>query len=266
MTTTGGKDGAGGTGGTDAPGGMGGDPLACPSLATRAAQPFELLLGSPDQTLGVGGAGGAADLGDSACILSTGPASGSSVPLTCAGLARVTNTPNGPVLAFADGSELVWQLEGFDAGGLSEESVVHVQYIQEQYIICPFCGTEPRWSLYVTDAADPQRIFLSWSSTQRGTVTREAEETLGVAVDRRAVCSVGSTADCHMGVTTTYYDTLIGGSSSHLVAYGAAAEVTTENGSFVFYADQFAQNGTHERLCADGRGLAYGGTVLVIRR
>lgn len=89
---------------------------------------------------------------------------------------------------------------------------------------------------------------------------------LGVALDQRAVCSRGSSADCYTGVATTYYDTLIGGSSPRLVEYGTTADITTETGSFVFYADQFAQRGTHDALCADGRGLAYGGTMLAIRQ
>ena len=94
----------------------------------------------------------------------------------------------------------------------------------------------------------------------------EAADLLGVSFEQETSCSLPSSAGCYVGVERGYFDTILGEPLELRVGYGVATQVATAEGEFTFYAAEFRETGTREELCSDGRGLSWGGTVLVIRR
>jgi hypothetical protein len=208
------------------------------------------------------GAAGGGNLGDSGC--SSDPSDPSAV--LCQGLAQVEQTAHGPVLTLADGSTLTWQLETFDAGSLLETSSVVVEYSLKNIIICPFCGSAPAWSLSVVRAEDITQDLLYWTYSSRGSGMAGAAELLGVSLTQEPACSNPSAADCYLRVERDYYDTIVGEPLDQRLKYGVSVDLDVPAGVFTFYAAEFGETGTFDELCADGRGLAYGGTVLIVRK
>lgn len=263
---SGGTGGTGGaTGGVGALGGEGGQ-ATCEVPAMFDAQPFEIELSADgDAGEGLGGQGGASGSG---CTARTG-----NNPGTCEGFAEVTVGEGGPVLVLGDGSTFSWRLDDIDAGVLAEQSIVWLEYAQDWWLICPYCGTVPWSTLSIRDASDGATTFVhfdfNYESHVRnvdGDIEARMTEILGANVESVPGCTLPSQADCHVGVTTTHYDLIVDGSPEASVDTGEVTQLTTPEGTFDVYSYLYRQSGTHDGRCQDGRGLATGGSVLIIRQ
>jgi len=266
-----GTGGVPGTGGSTGTGGFPGGPLfpdggSCSSpsrgpLSTAdSPRPFgwTFTAGNPatgNRPSGAAGSSGAADAG-------TGPASCVEVPaaypgFSCVGSTALRSTASGPLIVFADGSQLAW--DGTLPAALipSAAAAVDVDYERKTTVVCSVCGAYTTNTLVLRDPASGRVIFYD----QQGDVLPALSDAtvadiFGVPATALQTCTYQASAGCYRFLRSEY-DHQLATSPPQNVADATLTAVTTPNGNFeVIWASSYESYIQREADCLDGPGVA----------
>jgi hypothetical protein len=229
-----------GSGGSPFPGGAEcSAPTTGPLTTSDLPRPFGWTFTGPTADAGSTGAGGAAgntgsaDGGATPALCRTVPAA---YPGTaCTGMASLRSNASGPLIIFADGSELVWDgtlpsaLEPYVAQASGGGDSVWVDYEKRITVVCPFCGTYTTYTLEIRNGHDgPVRFYDQAGDVLPNLTDAQVMDIFGTTATAVQTCTFPAIAGCSQYLRSEFDHQL--GSQTLLDA--TLTEVTAPNGKF----------------------------------
>lgn len=131
---------------------------------------------------------------------------------TCEGVAALEPSEGGFTLSFGDGSSLAFSSDAIDINRLLELDFAEVDFVKDQYIICPFCGSVPQTTLHLSEPGE-NGLALFYFTNVRADSSNVADAMLGLPVEEEELCSGASSADCYLSAESHYLEMVVPSSS-----------------------------------------------------
>ena len=183
--------------------------------------------------------------------------------LSCRGNAQLQSRTTGPVVAFADGTELVWSGDlPLYLGPYVQQSAgdaVWVDYEMSWTDVCPFCGNTVTSTLEIrNDEGGKVRFFTQNGVSLSALSDAQVMEIFGVAAQAVPSCSFQATAGCNTFDRTQYNHVLLTAPAQTIYDGAWADSVDTPNGKYsVYWASSTETNvRVNVTTCTDGPGVA----------
>jgi hypothetical protein len=256
---TGGVPATGGWTGTGGVPGTGGSPLF-PDGGT-CSSPSRGPLSTAESPRPFGWTFTAGSLGTGNADAGVGPARCQEVPaaypgVSCVGTAEIKSLVGGPLIAFADGSQLTWDGTLPAALAPGARTDVSVDYERKTTVVCAVCGAYTTNTLLIRDTSG-QIVFYD----QQGDVLPSLSDTMvkdifGVAATTLQTCTYPVSTGCYEYLRSEF-DHQLATSPAQTITDAALTTVTAPNGKFaVIWASSNESYVLREENCLNGPGVA----------
>jgi len=266
----GGTTGTGGSPGASGPlfpdGGTCSAPTAGPLSTSDVARPFGwTFMGAPANAGSAGAAGASgiagADGGTTPALCRT---VASAYPGTaCTGIASLRSTASGPVIVFADGSQLIWDgtlpsaLKPYVQQASGSGDSVWVDYEKKITVVCPFCGAYTTYTLEIRNGQSGKLRFYDQQGAVLPNLTDvQVTDLFGVTATATQSCTFPTWAGCYSYLRSEF-DHQLTTSPPQTILDATLTEVSAPNGTFqVIWASSSESYVQREPNCADGPAVA----------